>query len=1694
MMRQPIRLWSFAFIYLALAGTAALSQNSQSYLNDLGSTSYGVNIPVENGFINISNGNLHLEFPLATHPQRGALSLSEKIVYDSRIWMFSPFGTNGSYHWWPYNVNAAGGTNASGGWRFVKGNEIGSVSYPAEVSYSQSVCDSDTGRTVTNQVYSIAWTDPTGTLHPFNAQMYQTDDQCAPAFGNPEYSQGINGGVAGDGSGYGVRDDGSGNPIIGDNNGTQVYPQIIDRYGNYWSNDSNGNLVDDTGRTPVIATQNGNVTYYDVLAPNGPINNNGTRVRYAVTSAPVPVATNFQQSDVYEWNPSVQYLTPVQSISLPDGSQYTFSYDSYGGLSSVTLPTGGVVQYGYTNFVDSSNTANRWLSSRTQGSNPPMTFTPSVVTACSNYSTGCVESVNLHKPSGDETVYQLTLNNGAWNTGVTTYTGSAAGGLTLSNITKVDAYANGCSIFPACSGANYLSQSLSTTVLYANGSPSVSTQSQALYNLSVGKISALKEWDYGTDFGGTPTRETDYAYTGVDVQQVTVLSNGNQAGQTTYGYTSTSTTYLQTISHWLNTGSPSITTYTRDNTGQLVSTSDPNGNPPSTISYQCGNSLPYQTTNALNQTTTYGYDCNSGAITSVRDPNDVAASRSGTTYAYEGTAGRLQSVSSPDGGQTTYGYPSSTEVDATVLATPSPSISSQDIVDSFGRKYQHIEAGVSSETTYDANGRIACVTNPHFTNSSSSTDGSTCITSYDGLDRPLVQQQPDGNTLQWSYLGNSTTSTDEASDQFVRTSNAFGHLTNVVEPTGASTTYTYDGLGNLSTVNQSGSHSRGFVYDSLSRLVSSTTPEVGTISYVYDANGNVTTKTAPQQNSAQGSGQTVTTTYGYDALNRLTYKNYSDGNWPAHFGYDGFDESGVYRVPGATNPIGRLTRVFNGGDSYQGFGYDAVGRLAEQSDCLPSNCNEQANVVHASYDLAGNVTSLTYPDGRVVTQGIDGSGHLQNVTFDNWNGQHVGYTYASAFTYTAAGAQAEVTYGNGVYIHTPYNNRQQMCQVWSQIPSQPLIDTHIYYGGSTIYCNSTPGNNGNITQVKDWRNPNHTRYFGYDALNRINAFSNGDGSMQQNYSYDSFGNLSQSGTLNSQVGFDSNNRINTGGYAYDAAGNLSSFYNGAFTVTYSYNAENALINFNNGAAGYITSGDGKRIQKHVGSSWTEYVYFGEQLLAEKNSDGTWSDYIYANGQKIARADSFNRYIQFTGTFSSGGNYGEMNLSPASNLVNYPIRDGDQLLWKQRQFGAYGGVYFFTNGAGGTTGWTLTDQNGEYGNDSLQTDGNWHSRAVNLSTFANATINSVQLVAEGNSPAGNWTVEFADIAVLSSDGKIQPIYNGATAVSASPWGTSGYSNPSISVQSVPASVGDTVYYTGDQIGSTRMLTSDGGWPISSSTFYPFGQEQDPSADPNHYKFATLERDNESGLDHATFRQLSSTQGRWMSPDPYDGSMDIAYPQTLNRYAYVGNNPLGYTDPTGLFGEDIFLTVTVNGCFKICAWAGPVGLAAAGVAGLLELTHILGLWGHPEFHGSLKLRPSNNGCPTVPTHPQNADVNANISQAKFVNNANWLNPATHDVGTQSWFATKVLPKAAWDYKTQGMQYDAFGNFNYGATGAALGLPLSYLQTVGGGLSRVLGTNNPAYGSWYQSPLYGHAPVKSQAITDGYNYYKNGCNKNE
>jgi RHS repeat-associated protein len=115
-------------------------------------------------------------------------------------------------------------------------------------------------------------------------------------------------------------------------------------------------------------------------------------------------------------------------------------------------------------------------------------------------------------------------------------------------------------------------------------------------------------------------------------------------------------------------------------------------------------------------------------------------------------------------------------------------------------------------------------------------------------------------------------------------------------------------------------------------------------------------------------------------------------------------------------------------------------------------------------------------------------------------------------------------------------------------------------------------------------------------------------------------------------------------------------------------------------------------------------------------------------------------------------------------------------------------------------------------------------------------------------------------------------------------------------------GNVYFYFGDQIGTTRTITNSTGSLCYDADFYPFGGERTPVMNTcaQNYKFAGMERDPETGNDHTQFRQYASNLGRWMSPDPMGG--DIMNPQSLNRYAYVMNNPPTLTDPEGLGPKD------------------------------------------------------------------------------------------------------------------------------------------------------------------------------------------------
>jgi RHS repeat-associated protein len=90
----------------------------------------------------------------------------------------------------------------------------------------------------------------------------------------------------------------------------------------------------------------------------------------------------------------------------------------------------------------------------------------------------------------------------------------------------------------------------------------------------------------------------------------------------------------------------------------------------------------------------------------------------------------------------------------------------------------------------------------------------------------------------------------------------------------------------------------------------------------------------------------------------------------------------------------------------------------------------------------------------------------------------------------------------------------------------------------------------------------------------------------------------------------------------------------------------------------------------------------------------------------------------------------------------------------------------------------------------------------------------------------------------------------------------------------------------------------------------------------------ERDTESGNDYFGARHYASSMGRFMSPDwsakvepvPYSKLDD---PQSLNLYAYVGNNPLTGVDADGHMGSQAEATAQATEDWVNGSGSSPVG---------------------------------------------------------------------------------------------------------------------------------------------------------------------------
>src|SRR5574342_421005 len=147
-----------------MGATGGLYPSAGGRCTAAGSPSFTTAEPVELGFINLSNGNLHIEIPIAASPQRGSVPFVAKLVYDSRIWFVG-------VTWFPTNVKQAQGDQlgndivAQGGWRLVTTTDLGTYHFV----HTGTDCDGEPGGPKQDDWGNFTWRSPDGTLHTFGS-------------------------------------------------------------------------------------------------------------------------------------------------------------------------------------------------------------------------------------------------------------------------------------------------------------------------------------------------------------------------------------------------------------------------------------------------------------------------------------------------------------------------------------------------------------------------------------------------------------------------------------------------------------------------------------------------------------------------------------------------------------------------------------------------------------------------------------------------------------------------------------------------------------------------------------------------------------------------------------------------------------------------------------------------------------------------------------------------------------------------------------------------------------------------------------------------------------------------------------------------------------------------------------------------------------------------------------------------------------------------------------------------------------------------------------------------------------------------------------------------------------------------------------------------------------------------------------
>ena len=719
------------------------------------------------------------------------------------------------------------------------------------------------------------------------------------------------------------------------------------------------------------------------------------------------------------------------------------------------------------------------------------------------------------------------------------------------------------------------------------------------------------------------------------------------------------------------------------------------------------------------------------------------------------------------------------------------------------------------------------------------------VNDYDLLDRPTVIVQPDSTVTKIEYLkGQLEIKTTEASGTTLART-------------------TFDSLDprflNLKNVAANGGVTTS-TYDPIGQQITNVRPTGSSTIATYDTLGRPVKsvdsdsgtstfsygKNGLLQASTDGAGRTVR--FEYDTLERPKSRTLSPADGPPEvylFEYDS---------PNYANALGELST--SAGPSYtRDYAYSRYGLVSHQQLTLDGNMYTG----EIDYDPPGRSALRTYADGSKLrtTWYVDGTLHKQDL---KQPGENDFANYATYTGYTALQQPETLLSGNGLRTdNTYYSIKEGMARPKTTVVSK---------GASSIF-------NGTY----DWN-----RLSQMTSMSRVQV---GQPMQSASYVHDKMGWLTSATGTNGNYSF-----------AYDLAGNVTE----KDGVRYTYPKESDRVSGASNGAAFQYDGAGNMKQKHVGSSAWQYHHDAAARLAK----------ILLNDKVVATHlyDSTDSRLRRTDASGNVSTYidGDTDL----------YQSGNSLLLTKYVIGVSGPL------ATVTTTYTPQALRGALQKQKTLLEADRYSKGS--LPWIGAVIRAfVMRASEGMTPLAAIVVLLATslfvlrvaqtlLSVLIGRGTdksvcatrhplfssiIPPLLCGLMLLSAQELRGdlgSGGGYP----------VAGTLYFHGDQVYSTLLVTTAEGTESTSLTYAPFGTvDEKHSSGPNNFraKFTTKEHDDESQLDYFGARYYDSQIGRFLEPDPQS--------QFASAYVYGANDPIDMYDPDGQFAVLAIVIAAVIG---------------------------------------------------------------------------------------------------------------------------------------------------------------------------------------